>query len=65
MTYNFDPDKWLDNELEVLKARLGAGELTEPAFEQAEAELDRRHQQMWDRLDGSYRLPGNLTNDEP
>ncbi|MEE4608228.1 MAG: hypothetical protein V2L15_05020 [Desulfobacteraceae bacterium] len=64
MTYNFDPDKWYYNELDVLKARLGAGVLTESAFRQAEAELDRRHQQMWDRLDGSYRLPDTLAKDK-
>lgn len=65
MTYNFDPDKWYDNELAVLRARLGAGELTAAAFRQAQARLDRRHQEMWDRLDGSYRLPGSSTNDAP
>ena len=65
MTYNFDPDKWYDNELDVLKARLRAGLITPGQFQEAVARLDQRHQEIWNRLDGSYRLPVGTTNDCP
>ncbi len=57
MTYNFDPDRWYDNELAVLKERRRTGELNDQGYEQAEADLDRRYDEMVDRLDGSYQIP--------
>lgn len=57
MTYNFDPDRWYGNELNVLERRLAAGELTPQEFESARAALDERYEQMWRRLDGSYQIP--------
>ncbi|MBW2523498.1 MAG: hypothetical protein JRI23_04960 [Deltaproteobacteria bacterium] len=57
MTYNFDPDNWYDNELAYLQARQQSGELTAAELEAAIAELDRRYEQMLERLDGTYRLP--------
>jgi hypothetical protein len=57
MTYNFDPDRWYDNERAVLEKRRESGELSAGRFEQALEELDRRYEQMVERLDGTYRLP--------
>ena len=57
MTYNFDPDKWYDIERELLGGRLGKGEISEQAFNRAVEELDRRYDEMLDRLDGSYQIP--------
>ncbi len=57
MTYNFDPDRWYDNELAVLKERRRTGELNDSEYEQAVADLDRRYDEMVDRLDGSYQIP--------
>ena len=57
MTYNFDPDRWYDNELAVLKERRRTGELTDQDYEQAVDDLDRRYDEMVDRLDGSYQIP--------
>ncbi len=57
MTYNFDIDRWYKNELEEIEYRHRCGELTDEAFEKCVQELDRRHAEMWDRLDGSYRIP--------
>jgi hypothetical protein len=62
MTYNFDPDKWYDNELDVLKVKLGAGRISPGQFQVAVAALDQRYREMWERLDGSYRLPGAAPN---
>lgn len=57
MTYNFDADKWYDNELGVLEHRLNEGEMTRSEFDDAVEDLDRRYDDMLDRLDGTYRLP--------
>jgi len=57
MTYNFDPDKWYDIERELLDGRLRKGEISEQAFKRAVEELDRRYDEMLDRLDGSYQIP--------
>jgi|GEM_PF-268687 hypothetical protein len=65
MTYNFDPDKWYDNELDVLRARRRAGQITREQFQGAAARLDQRYQEMWDRLDGSYQLPVAEAGDPP
>ena len=57
MTYNFDPDKWLENHRMLLEERHRRGELDERAFAEALAELDRRYEEMVRRLDGTYQLP--------
>ena len=57
MTYNFDPDRWYDNELAVLKKRLKSGELNTQEYDQAIVDLDRRYDEMVKRLDGSYQIP--------
>jgi len=57
MTYNFDPDQWLDIQVSVLEKRLADGEITEQKYKQALEELERRYLEMWQRLDGTYQLP--------
>ena len=57
MTYNFDPDRWYENELSALKADYKSGDITAEAYTKALGDLDRRHEEMWKRLDGSYQLP--------
>lgn len=57
MTYNFDPERWFDNELAVLEAKRDAGEIDEAQFETAREALIQRHEEMLQRLDGTYRLP--------
>lgn len=57
MTYNFDPDDWYATRHALLQARSSDGELDEKEFAEAVAELDRRYEEMVDRLDGSYCLP--------
>ncbi len=57
MTYNFDPDRWYDNELAVLKERRRTAELDAQEYEAAVADLDRRFDEMLERLDGSYQIP--------
>ena len=57
MTYNFDPDKWYDDERRLLDARHSAGEISAQAYQEALTDLDRRYDEMVQRLDGTYQIP--------
>ncbi len=57
MTYNFDPDRWYEDERAILDARYKAGEISEPEYRAAVSDLDRRYDEMLDRLDGTYQVP--------
>jgi hypothetical protein len=54
VTYNFDPDRWYENERLRLEMRRRTGELTEEDAEKALEELDRRYEAMLARLDGTF-----------
>ena len=56
MTYNFDPDRWYDNELMVLERAFREGRLDEAAFEKQKERLMDRYDDMVARLDGTYRI---------
>ena len=56
MTYNFDPDKWYDDEILILQTRLQQGKMTRQDYDQAVTDLDRRLADMWNRLDGTYQV---------
>lgn len=56
MTYNFDPDRWYENERMALKARCKSGEIDPRQYADSLDALDRRCEEMWKRLDGSYRI---------
>ncbi len=57
MTYNFDPDRWYENQRALLEARRRDGDLDAYGFEEALRDLDRRHEEMVARLDGTYGIP--------
>jgi len=57
MTYNFDPDRWYENEHTVIHSKYISGEMTKQEYEKAEKELDKKLEDMWKRLDGSYQIP--------
>ncbi len=57
MTYNFDPDRWLEAHRAVLEARRDRGEIDDVDFAAALIELDRRYEEMLTRLDGTYEIP--------
>jgi len=57
MTYNFDPDRWYENELFVINSKVKTGQLTEREYKDAIEELDQKHKEMWERLDGTYQIP--------
>jgi hypothetical protein len=56
MTYNFDPDQWYENELAVIRASYKAGNISRQEYEKAEKMLDKKLEDMWPRIDGSYRV---------
>ena len=57
MTYNFDPDRWHEDERAILDAQYKAGEISEPEYKDAISALERRYDEMIDRLDGTYQVP--------
>ena len=57
MTYNFDPDAWYERERTALDRRLQSGDIGAEEHREALAELERRYQEMVERLDGTYRIP--------
>jgi hypothetical protein len=57
MTYNFDPEGWFDRESAALEKAFREGALDQDAYEAAMETLQQKLEALWDRLDGSYRLP--------
>jgi hypothetical protein len=56
MTYNFDPDQWYESELAVIRSSYEAGKISLQEYEKAEKALDKRLDDMWRRIDGTYRI---------
>ena len=56
MTYNFDPDKWYDNELFLIQLKLKISEITQDEYDQMIEILDKTLEEMWKRLDGTYQI---------
>lgn len=57
MTYNFDPERWYENERNLLEVRYTQGKIGARELEDALEKLDRRYDEMIKRLDGTYQLP--------
>ncbi len=58
MTYNFDPDRWYEDERTRLELRRRAGEITDAEAARALEALDRRYESMLARLDGTFPVVG-------
>ena len=56
MTYNFDLDKWYDNELFLIQSKLETGEIKQNEYDVAVEILDKKPEEMWKRLDGTYQV---------
>ena len=54
MTYNFDPERWLENERLHLEHRRRTGELSEEDAAKAAEDLERRYEAMVARLDRTF-----------
>ena len=57
MTYNFDPDRWYENERRLLEKHVREGTLGAQDFQKAIEALDQRYDEMVKRLDGTYQIP--------
>ena len=56
MTYNFDPDRWYENERSAIEEDYRSGKKTARQYNDAIDDLQRRHDEMMDRLDGTYQI---------
>jgi hypothetical protein len=56
MTYNFDPERWYDNEKAYLDHQYQSGKIPAKAYHDALRALESKLEEMWTRLDGSYRV---------
>jgi hypothetical protein len=57
VTYNFDPDRWFENQRRALDGRRDRGEIG-AAEHQAELDLlEARYEQMSSRLNAAFELP--------
>jgi hypothetical protein len=63
VTYNFDADRWLARQLDALGERRRRGELDDACYRREREALKRRHEQMLDRLDGTFTLPPSRDSD--
>jgi N12 class adenine-specific DNA methylase len=57
MTYNFDPDRWYENELAALEREREAGCLNRSDYEKCKDQLMDRYDAMMQRLDGTFEIP--------
>jgi hypothetical protein len=56
VTYNFDPDKWYENELFLIQSKLKTGEIKQYKYDEAVEDLDQKLEEMWKRMDGTYQV---------
>jgi len=56
VTYNFDPDRWYENQRRALEARRERGELDDGAYQAGLDDLERRYDEMTSRLDKPFGL---------
>ena len=61
MTYNFDPDRWYDNERAALKARCREQGWSDAELEAALEDLERRYDEMTQRVGRSFQHPHDPT----
>jgi len=63
VTYNFNPDRWYDNERLVIDERFRSGKINAREYKDAIDDLDCLYDDMLDRLDGTYQLPAKSADD--
>ncbi len=61
MTYNFDPDKWYDNELFLIQSKFKNDAMSQKEYDEAVEILDKKLEEMWERLNGSYQINPDMT----
>ena len=63
MTYNFDPERWYENERLAIEGDFRSGKLNAREYQAAIDDLDDRYDELVDRLDGTYQIPAQHTDD--
>jgi hypothetical protein len=63
VTYNFDPERWYDNERLAIEGDFRSGKLNAREYQAAIDDLDDRYDELVDRLDGTYQIPAQGTDD--
>ena len=51
MTYNFDPDRWFDNEMAALDARRARDRLSDEEYKDENERIVNEYEKMLDRLE--------------
>jgi hypothetical protein len=62
MTYNFDPDRWYENQRALLEHRRARGEIDAIEFEKELERVGQRYDEMLQRLNGPFEIPPGRTN---
>jgi hypothetical protein len=57
MTYNFDPERWYENERSAIARQRVLEGWGDQQYERAIEELDRRYEEMVLRIEGTYQIP--------
>jgi len=65
MTYNFDPDRWYDNQRRLVDARRDRGELDADAYQRELDALEARYESMTSRLDKEFEITGTPPGQTP
>jgi len=63
MTYNFDADRWYENQRALLQQRRARGEISAAEFDEQLERLGERYDEMLQRLNGPFDLPVKPTGD--
>ena len=62
MTYNFDPERWLETHRAILEGSRDRREIDVATFEAELLVLDSRYEEMVARLDGTYGIPSGQSD---
>jgi hypothetical protein len=65
VTYNFDPDRWYENQRRALDGKREQGELTDQDYQAGLDALERRYEDMASRLDKPFDLNGTSRSPGP
>jgi hypothetical protein len=56
MTYNFDPDQWLEIQKAQLDNKLKEGTINRQEYDAALEQAEERYHRMWKYLDGTCKI---------
>ena len=65
VTYNFDPDRWYDNQRRVIDARREKGEIADADYQTELDRLEARYEEMTKRLDKPFELSDTPRSPRP